>query len=99
MAKVDAARELTDDGKVDALADLGLQGGLFDQGLGGEEARPQVAESAHFLTQFEEALFRADGTSAPFGATNGAEEDGISAFGFLEGVVGKWLAGGIDGGL
>lgn len=39
---------------------------MLDQGRGGEVARAQVAECAHFFAQLQETLLRADGAGAPF---------------------------------
>lgn len=66
LTKVDTTGQLTDDVKVDAAADLGLQGRVLDEGGSSEVAWTQVTECAHFLAQLEETLLRADCTGAPF---------------------------------
>lgn len=99
LAKVDAAGQLADDGEVGAAAHLGLEGRELDEGVGGEEGRSQVAVRAHLLAQLEETLLRADGAGAPFGTTDGTEDDGIGSFGGGESLVGQRDAVGVDGAL
>lgn len=66
VAEVDAAGQFADDVEVDAAADFGAERGAVDQRRGGEVAGAEVTECAHLLAQTEEALFGADGASAPF---------------------------------
>ena len=66
LAEVDTAGQFTDDVEVDAAADVGSQGGAFDEGGGGKVAGTQVAEGGHFFAQFEDTLFWADGAGSPF---------------------------------
>jgi hypothetical protein len=100
LAKVDAARQLPDDDEVGAAADLGLERGRVDEGVGGEAAGAQVAVGAELLAQLEDALLRADGgRGTPFWAADGAEEDGIGGLGGGEGLVGEGGVVGFDGGL
>jgi hypothetical protein len=66
LAKVDAAGQFANDVEVDAAADFGPEWGAVDQRRGGEVAGAQVTECAHFFAESEEALFGADGASAPF---------------------------------
>jgi hypothetical protein len=49
VAEVDAARQLAHHSEVGAAADLGLERGAVDQGLGREAARSQAAEGAELL--------------------------------------------------
>lgn len=80
VTEVDSARQFADDVEVDALADGGFQGGVFDQGGGREVAGTQVAECAHLFAKLEETLLRADGAGAPFLLVGlvvvGGDEDG-----------------------
>lgn len=99
LAEVDAARELAHDDEVGALADGGLERGVLDEGVRGEEAGAQVAVRAHLLAKLEEALLRADGAGAPFRAADGAEEDGVGGFGGAEGLVGQGGAVVVNGAL
>jgi len=69
------------------LADFFLQGGAFGQGRRCKEARPEVAESAHFLAEFEETLFWTDCTNTVLGAANSAEEDSVGRFGGGESFI------------
>ena len=64
--KVDAPRQLADDGEVDAAAYVLFQRGDGGQGVGGEVAGAQVAEGLELFAQLEEALFGADGACAVF---------------------------------
>jgi len=66
LAKVYATCELADDGEVCTAADVGFEGGGIDKGVGGEEARTQIAECAELFTEAEDALFGADLASSPF---------------------------------
>ena len=66
LPKVDAPRQLADDGEVDAAADGLFERGDGGQGVGGEVAGAQVAEGLELFAQFEEALFGADGAGAVF---------------------------------
>ena len=66
LAEVDTTGQFTDDVEVDATADVGSQGGTFDEGGGGKVAGTKVAEGGHFFAQFEDTLFWADGASSPF---------------------------------
>ena len=66
LAEVDTAGQFTDDVEVDAAADVGSQGGAFDEGGGGKVAGTKVAEGGHFFAQFEDTLFWADGARSPF---------------------------------
>ena len=88
LAKVDAAGEFADDDEVGAGADFFLEGADLGEGGGGEGAGAEVAEGVELFAEFEEALFRADGAGAVFGAADGAEEDGVGRFGGGEGGVG-----------
>lgn len=99
LAKVDTARQLADDDHVGAAADVGLEGGEVDEGLGGEAAGAQVTVGSHLLAEPQETLLGADGAGAPFRAADGAEEDGVGGVGGGEGLVGEGGAGGVDGGL
>lgn len=99
VAEVNATGQLTNHDKVGAAADLSLERGEVDEGVGGEVARAQIAVGTHLFAEAEEALFRADGAGAPFGAADGAEEHGRSCVGGREGLVGKGGAGSVNGGL
>lgn len=99
LPKVDPPSQLPHDAEVDALAHGLLERGVLHQGLRGEVARAQVAEGVHFFAEQEEALLGADGAGAPFGAADGAEEDGVGGFGFFEGGGGQRGAVGVDGAL
>ena len=66
LAEVDAPGQFADDVEVDAAADVGFEGGDFNEGVGGEVAGAQVSERVHFFAELEEALLRADGAGAPF---------------------------------
>ena len=66
LAEVDTTGQFTDDVEVDATADVGSQGGAFDEGGGGKVAGTKVAEGGHFFAQFEDTLFWADGAGSPF---------------------------------
>lgn len=66
LAEVDTAGKFSDDVEVDATAHFGAEWGSVDQRGGCEVAGPQVTEGGHFFAQFEETLFGADGTRAPF---------------------------------
>ena len=61
VAKVDAARQLADDGEVGAAANLSLEGRTVNQGLGSEAAGTQVAVGAELFAQLEDALLRSYG--------------------------------------
>lgn len=100
VTKVDTAGQLTDDDEVSAAADLGFERGGIDEGLGGEVAWAEVAVGAELLAELEDTLFGTDGGGrAPFGTTDGAEEDGIGGLGGGEGFVGQGAVVGGDGGL
>lgn len=100
VAEVDAAGKLTDNDEVGAAADVSLQGGPVDEGLGREAAWPQVAIGPELLAQLEEALLRADGGGrAPFRTANGAEKDGVSVLASSESLLGQGVAVGVNGGL
>ena len=58
-----------------------------------------VAVGDEFFAQREDALFRADGAGAPFGAADGAEEDGVGGLGGGQGAGGQGFAVGVDGAL
>lgn len=66
VAKVDAAGKFANDVEVDAAADVGAEGGAFDERGSGEVAGTEVTEGAHFFAKFEKALFGADGAGSPF---------------------------------
>lgn len=66
VAEVDTTSQFTDDVEVDAAADVSAERGAFDERGGGEVAGTEVTEGAHFLAEFEEALFGADGAGSPF---------------------------------
>ena len=100
IAEVDAASELTNDDKVSAAADFGLQGGAVDEEVRGEAAWAQVAEGAELLAQLQEALLGADGRRrSPFRTANGAQKDGIGSLGGSEGLIGQGNAMLVDGSL
>lgn len=99
LAEVDSARELAHDVEVGAAAHFGFEGGGVDKGLGREEAGAQVAVRAHFFAQLQDALLRANAAGAPFGAADGAQQDGVGGFGGGESFVCQRGAGGVDGGL
>lgn len=99
LAEVDAARELADDDEVGAAAHGRLERGRVDEGVGREEAGSQVAVRAHLLAQLQQPLLRADGAGAPFGAADGAEEDGVGGLRGGERLVGEGSAVGVDGAL
>lgn len=100
LAKVDAASQFTDNHKVGASADLGLEGGAVDEGFGGEAAGPQVAVGLELFAQLEDAgLGSHRGGGTPFWTANGTEEDSIGRLGGSEGLVGQRRAVGIDRGL
>lgn len=67
--------------------------------LSGEVAGAEVSKGRHFFAQEEEALLWADGARAPFGTADGAEEDGMSGFGFGKGFGGEGGAVRVDGAL
>lgn len=99
LAEVQAAGQLADDVEVGAAADLGLERRDVDERLGREVARAQVAVRRHLLAQLQDALLRAHGARAPFGAADGAQEDGVGGFGGLEGFGCEGDAVGVDGAL
>ena len=99
LAKVQTTRQLADDVEVGAAADVGLERGDFDERVGCEVARPQVAVGLHLLAQLQDALFGAHGAGTPFGAADGAEEDGVCGFGGGEGFGCEGGAVSIDGAL
>ena len=100
VAEVDAAGKLADDDEVGTAADLGLERGAVDEGVGGEVARAQVAVGAELLAELQETLLGADGGGgAPFGTADGAEEDGISSLGGVEGLVGEGVIVLVNGSL
>lgn len=98
-AKVDATRKLADHENIRSAADGGLKGRGVDEGVGGEEAGPEVTVGAHLLAQLQQALLRADGAGAPFRAADGAEKDGVGGLGGGEGFVCEGGAGLVDGAL
>ncbi len=81
FTEIDASRQLTDDGEVDATADVGFERRDFDKRVGREVAGPEVTEGVHFFAELEEALFWADFACAPFRPSDGPEYDGIGVFG------------------
>ena len=66
LPKVDAPRQLADDGEVDTAAYVLLERGDGGQGVGGEVAGAEVPKGLEFFAQLEQALFRADGSCAVF---------------------------------
>lgn len=100
VAKVDAARQLADDGEVGPAAHFGLEGREVDERLGREAAGAQVAVGPELLAELQDALLGADGgRGAPFRAADGAEEDGVGLLGGVEGLVGEGVPVRIDRGL
>lgn len=99
LAKVDAARQLADNDKVGAAADVGLERRRLDQRVGREEARSQIAVGAHLLAQLQEALLRTHRARAPFRAADGTQQHCVGGLGGVEGLVRQRVAGGVDGAL
>lgn len=99
VAEVDAPGELAHHDNVHAAADVRFQGGEVDQRLGGEVARPDVPVRAHLLAEREEALLRPHLARSPFGAADGAQEDGVGSLGGVESFGSQGFASGIDRGL
>ncbi|KAI6767077.1 hypothetical protein HG531_011437 [Fusarium graminearum] len=96
LAKVDSASEFSHNDDIGTAADLGLEGRGVDEGVRGEEARSQVAVCAHLLAELQKTLLGTDSTGAPFGASNGTEEDSVGSLGGSEGLVGQRGAVGVD---
>ena len=85
LAEVHAAGELADDEQVDALDDLGLEGGRVEEG-GDRGHRAQVGPQAEAGADRQQTLLgphirRRD---VPLRAADGAEEDGRGAAGLLD---------------
>ncbi len=99
LAKVQARGQLADQHDVGAAADGRLERRGLDEGVRGEEAGAEVAVGAHLAAQPQEALLRADGAGAPFGAADGAEEHRVRGLGGGEGLVREGGAGLVDGAL
>lgn len=97
--KVQTTSQLTDDVEVGAAADVSLERGDVDEGVGGEVAGAKVTVGLHLLAELEDALLGADGAGAPFWAADGAEEDGVGGFGGAEGFGCEGGAVGVDGAL
>jgi len=66
IAKVNATSEFANDVEVDAFADGFFEWRFGDERRCGEETGSKVAECLELFAEFEETLFRADGTGAPF---------------------------------
>lgn len=66
LAKVNPARQLSDDVEVDIAANVSLQRRDIDQRWRGEIARSEVAKGAHFLAQLQQALLGPHSAGAPF---------------------------------
>lgn len=94
--EIDSARQLANDVEIGTTADFGFEGGYIDKRVGGKITWAEVAESAHLFAEGEETLLGADGTSSPFGAADGSQEDSISSFGSSKGFCCQWFAGGVD---
>ena len=99
LAEVEAAGELAHDGDVDALDDLGAQGG--GPGQRAEDLdRAQVGVEAQLLADAQQALLGA-GLGAvggvPLGAAHGGEQHGVARAGDVEGLGGQGVAGSVDG--
>ena len=82
LAKVDAARQLTDDVEVDATAHVRAQRRALDQRGRREVARTQVAECAHLLAKLQDTLFGADGAGAPFLLSTVSMDPGVVGVGW-----------------
>ncbi|KAK5636673.1 hypothetical protein RRF57_012385 [Xylaria bambusicola] len=95
LTEVDAAGQLTHDGKVGALAHLGLKG----RRLRREEAGSKIAVCAHLLAQPQDALLGTHLARTPFRASDGAEQYRVSGLGGIESGVCKRGAVGVDGAL
>lgn len=99
LPEVYASGQLADDGEVGAAHDLRFEGREVDEGVGGEEARAQVAVGLHLLAQLQDALLRTHVARAPFGPADGAEEHRVRGLGGREGRVCERYAVGVDGAL
>jgi len=100
VTKVNTARQLAHDGEVSASAHLGLEWRQFNQRLGCEAARTEVAIGAKLFAELEETLLRTHGRRwAPFRPTDRAKQDGVGLLGGLDRLIRKRVVVHIDGGL
>lgn len=71
LAKVCSTDELTDDNEAGALGNLGAEGRVLEEGVGGEVRRANIRVETKSLTEGEQARFRSHfGIDAPLRTTN-----------------------------
>ena len=89
LAEIDAARQLPDDEQVEPFDEFGLERGRSRQ-RGIADRGPQIGEELQILAQAQETGLGTlvIGHTVPFGAADGAEDDGVGRVGLLHRILG-----------